>query len=161
MEIPLTLRRWFVVHFLVDLALALPLLIAPAAFLRALGWAAIDPVTARLVGAALLGIGVQSWLGRNEGPEAFRAMLNLKLVWSASAIVGLVISVGEGAPPFVWGVLSAFIAFFGVWFHYRVRMKQLAGARDEELPAEPARREGDEGEDLDSSAGETPGPART
>jgi hypothetical protein len=161
MEIPLTLRRWFVVHFLVDVALALPLLLAPTAFLRALGWTAIDPVTARLVGAALLAIGVQSWLGRNAGAEAFRAMLNLKLVWSASAIVGLVLSVGEGAPPFAWGLLSAFIAFFGVWFHYRVRMKQLAGARDEELPLEPERRDGDDGEELDEGESSAPGPVRT
>ena len=161
MEIPLTLRRWFVVHFLVDVALALPLLVAPAAFLRALGWTAIDPVTARLVGAALLAIGVQSWVGRNQGAEVFRVMLNLNLVWSASAIVGLVVSVGEGAPPFAWGLLSGFIAFLGVWFHYRVRMKQLAGARDEELPAEPEPREGDEGEELDAPGGETPGRARS
>src|SRR4051794_15589673 len=160
MEIPQTLRRWFAVHAFVDVVLALPLLFAPAAFLHALGWTAIDPVTARLVGAALLGIGVASWMGRNEGADAFRVMLNLKLVWSASAIVGLVISVGEGAPPFAWGVLSAFIAFFGVWFHYRVRMKQLARARDEELPIEPALREGDEGEELDPSTDEAPGTAR-
>jgi hypothetical protein len=125
MEIPVSLRRWFVAHGLVDLLFALPLLVAPESFLRALGWQPVDPVTARLVGAALLGIGAQSLLGRNEGPEVYRAMLNLKLIWSAAAIAGLVVSVGNGAPDLAWLFLSLFIAFFGVWFHYRVRLKQI------------------------------------
>jgi hypothetical protein len=154
MEIPLTLRRWFVAHFAIDLAFALPLLVAPAAFLRALGWTTIDPLAARLVGAALLAIGVQSFLGRNEGLPAYRAMLNLKLLWSGSAIVALVISVGEGAPPAAWAALSAFLAFFGVWFHYRVRMKQLAAARDEELPAQDT--EADDADDQDDGDPEPP-----
>ena len=52
--------------------------------------------------------------------------------------MGLLISVGEGAPPPVWAFLSLFIAFFGVWTHYRIRFKQLAaaGAMDETLPAD-------------------------
>jgi hypothetical protein len=86
------------------------------------------------VGAALLAIGTQSLLGRNEGPDVFRVMLNLKLIWSFAAIVGLIVSIGDGAPALAWAPLSAFIAFFGVWFHYRVRMKQLAQAEDADLP---------------------------
>jgi len=161
MEIPQTLRRWFVAHFVVDVVLAVPLLVAPTAFLRALGWTTIDPVTARLVGAALLAIGTQSLLGRNEGADTFRTMLNLKLIWSCAAIIGLVVSIGEGAPGLAWAPLSAFIAFFGVWFHYRVRMKQLAGARDEDLPAEPSDEgdEGDEGDDEISEDEDGPKPA--
>jgi hypothetical protein len=131
MDIPVSLRRWFVAHFVVDVAFAVPLLVAPGAFLRALGWTTVDPVSSRLVGAALLAIGVQSLLGRGAGLEAYRAMLNLKLIWSASAIAGLVVCIGEGAPPPTFAFLSAFLAFFGVWFHYRVRMKQMAAARDE------------------------------
>jgi hypothetical protein len=149
MEIPQTLRRWFAVHAAVDLALAIPLLVAPTTFLRALGWSPIDAVAARLVGAALLAIGAQSFLGRNDGAESFRVMLNLKLVWSASAIAGLLVSVGQGAPPAAWAALSAFIAFFGVWFHYRVRMKQLAAARDEDLPSDLG-----DGEDPPAGEGE-------
>jgi hypothetical protein len=134
MDIPASLRRWFVFHFVADILFAVPLIVAPEAFLSALGWSTVDPVSARLVGAALVGIGTQSLIGRNEGVDAFRAMLNLKLLWSSAAILGLLLSIGGGAPPFAWGILATFIAFFGVWFYYRVRIKQFAGARDDDLP---------------------------
>ncbi len=129
-DVPLTLRRWFVAHFVVDLAFAVPLLAAPEAFLTALGWTQVDPVAARLVGAALLGIGTQSFLGRNEGVAVYNAMLNLKILWSSSAIFGLMACIFQGAPAAAWAILSAFIAFSGVWMHYRIRLKQLAIASD-------------------------------
>jgi hypothetical protein len=142
MEIPVSLRRWFVAHFIVDVGFGLPLLVAPDSFLRALGWQPIDPVCARLVGAALLAIGTQSLLGRHEGPAVYRAMLNLKLLWSAAAITGLVVSVGNGAPDLAWAFLSMFIAFFGVWFHYRVRLKQIG---DYDVDADDGDGDGDQG----------------
>ena len=46
----------------------------------------------------------------------------------ACIFVGLVISIGQGAPQAVWAFLSLFIAFSGVWTHHRIRFKQLAGA---------------------------------
>jgi hypothetical protein len=138
MDVPITLRRWFVAHFVVDFFFGIPLLIAPGLVLRPLGWTAVDGTSSRLVGAALLGIGASSWFCRNAGLEVLKAMLDLKLVWSFSAIVGLVISVGQGAPAPVWAFLSLFIAFFGVWTHYRIRFKQLAAAAalDETHPDE-------------------------
>lgn len=131
MEVPRSLRLWFVVHFAVDLLLAVPLLVAPGWLLGVLGFAQADPASPRVVGAALFGIGVQSLIGRNDGPEVFRAMLNLKILWSAAAIVGLLAAVGQGAPPATWAFLATFTAFFGVWVHYRIRFKQLAAASDE------------------------------
>ena len=137
MEIPASLRRWFVAHAAVDLAVGLPLLVAPESFLRSLGWLTVDPPSARLVGAALLAIGGQSWFGRNDGVEAYRAMLNLKLLWSAAGIYGLVAGLGaEHTPGPIWAFLALFIAFFGVWFYYRVRIKQLSAMQD--LPDDPA-----------------------
>jgi hypothetical protein len=128
MEVPLTLRRWFVAHFVVDLLVGLPLLFAPALLLRPLGWTNIDGASTRLVGAALLAIGGQSFLGRNGDVAAYTAMLNLKVLWSFAAIAGLLMSIGEGAPPAVFAFLSAFLVFAGVWTHYRIRFKQLASA---------------------------------
>ncbi len=54
------LRTWFVIHFVADYLFALPLLIAPTWLLNLFGWQSIDPFTARLVGAALIGIFI--WL---------------------------------------------------------------------------------------------------
>jgi len=128
MEVPITLRRWFVAHFVVDFLFGLPLLLAPELLLRPLGWTTVDPASSRLVGAALLAIGSQSYFCRDAGLEVFTTMLNLKLVWSFAAILGLLISIGQGAPAAVWAFLSLFIAFSGVWTHYRIRFKQLAAA---------------------------------
>ncbi len=132
MDIPVALRRWFVAHFVIDTLFALPLVLAPGRLLGSLGWTCVDPVGSRLVGAALLGIGVQSFMGRNDGVDAYRAMLNLKIIWSFAAITGLVLAIGDGAPPAAVAFLATFIAFSGVWVHYRIRIKQFASARDED-----------------------------
>jgi len=102
--------------------------------LEPLGWSCVDPTSARLVGAALLAIGTQSFIGRNDTVDAYRALLNLKVLWSLAAIFGLVLSIGQGAPPAAWAFLSAFIAFSGVWIHYRIRFRQWAGVSHEASP---------------------------
>ena len=127
---PGSLRRWFVAHFVVDVVFGLPLLLAPAALLSPLGWTCLDPVAPRLVGAALIAIGTQSFLGRDEGADTYRAMLNLKLIWSSSAIVGLLAGIAGGAPPAAWAFLSMFVAFSGVWTYYRIRLLQMSRATD-------------------------------
>jgi hypothetical protein len=120
--IPLSLRRWFVVHFVADILFAVPLFVAPEATLRFLGWSMVDPVATRLVAAALFGIGIQSLIGRNEAPDAFRAMLNLKIIWSAAATVGLLWSQLEGGPPMAWPILVVFAGFHVVWVRYRLTL---------------------------------------
>lgn len=127
-EVPATLRLWFAVHAVVDVAFALPLLFATEELLPRLGWTAVDPVSPRLVAAALLGIGVQSWRTRNADVAVFREMLALKLVWSASAILGLALAITRGAPSAAFVFLSIFLVFCGVWSHHAIRFRQLARA---------------------------------
>lgn len=118
------LRTWFVIHFAADMAFGLPLLLAPARVMGLFGWQVVDPFTARLVGAALLGIGGVSLLVRDAGAETFRAMLDLKLIWSAAAVAGMVLTLWQGdAPPAGWLFVGIFALFFGVWAFYR---KQIA-----------------------------------
>jgi len=127
-EVPGALRVWFVIHFAVDLVFALPLMVAPELLLRGLGWQSIDPFTARLVAAALFGIGIESLLARNSRPEVFRGMLNLKIIWSLSAVVGIAISmVSAGAmrPPFSWLLLGIFVVFNFVWLYWRRRIGRI------------------------------------
>ena len=121
--VPNSLRLWFLIHCLIDILFAIPLLIAPVFALQLFGWETIDPATTRLVGAALMAIGVESWLVQSKGIEAFREMLNLKLIWSSCATVGIVLSIRDGAPPMAWLFLTIFAAFFVVWFSYRLRIK--------------------------------------
>jgi len=128
--VPRSLRWWFVVHFVADILFAVPLFLAPAATLTYFGWKAVDPATTRGVAAALFGIGIQSLIGRNESAETFRAMLNLKVIWSAAAAIGLLWTQLEGGPPLGWVAFGIFVAFNGVWVRYRLLLagRLLGGA---------------------------------
>jgi len=122
-EVPKSLRGWFVVHFAVDMIFAIPLLLVPELVLPLLGWPVVDPITSRLVGAALLAIGVASLIERNAGRDVFEAMLNLKILWASGAILGIGIGIAVGAPPLAWIFLLVFVAFLGLWVYYRVTLK--------------------------------------
>ena len=125
--IPNSLRTWFVIHFVADIIFAMPLLLAPAPFLTFFGWTTIDPLAARLVGAALMGIGIESFLGRNAGLEAYKGMLNLKIIWSASATFGLLLTMMTiGEPLMGWVLaLAIFGPFCALWIYYRIRIGSL------------------------------------
>ncbi|PYN79295.1 MAG: hypothetical protein DMD97_04785 [Candidatus Rokuibacteriota bacterium] len=121
-EAPSALRRWFVFYFAVDWAVGVPLLVAPEILLRFFGWHEIDPIATRLFAAALLAIGGQSLLGRNGSVNEFRAMLNLKLIWAAAAVIALGIGVLSGGPALTWLGLAVFVGFFRVWLYWRIRI---------------------------------------
>jgi hypothetical protein len=77
-----------VVHGVVDWIFAVPLFLIPDAFLRALGWTVVDPMAARGMAAALVGIGTQSLLARNSTGAVYRELLSLKIPWSFTATLG-------------------------------------------------------------------------
>ena len=154
MEIPASLRHWFIAHALIDVACGLPLLLCPELLLPRVGWTAVDPVMTRLVGAALLGIGAQAWRSRDAGVDVYRALLGLNVVWSAMVIIGMALAIGRGAPSAAFLVLSASLALCGVWSHHAIRFRQLsrlaaASDTDGEEPVEQS-------EDLDPASGEPP-----
>jgi hypothetical protein len=122
-QVPKILRIWFVIHFAADMLFAVPLLFFPEVVLPMFGWIVVDPITSRLVGAALLGIGVESLLGRNASRETFLAMLNLKIIWAFGAILGIGLGIGAGGPPAAWLFLVIFAIFLGVWVYYRYKLR--------------------------------------
>ena len=120
------LRNWFVIHFILDVLFGVPLILAPVKFLSFFGWSTIDPITARLVGAALMGIGIESFLGRNADTQAYQGMLNLKIIWSGAAIIGFVLSILTGYRPWgIWLLLVIFAAFYVIWIYYRLQLRKL------------------------------------
>jgi len=123
-EAPSALRTWFVAHFAVDWAVGIPLLVAPESLLRFFGWHEIDPIATRLFAAALLAIGGQSLLGRNGSVNEFRAVLNLKLIWAAAAVIALGIRALSGGPALTWLGLAVFVGFFCVWLYWRIRISR-------------------------------------
>lgn len=120
------LRVWFVIHFVADYLFGVPLLIAPNWLLGLFGWPSFDPFAARLVGAALIGIGGVSLLERNASADAFRAMLNMKLLWASTAIIGMVVTMLGGNYPLIgWGIVGIFVVFFFIWLYYRLQLREV------------------------------------
>jgi hypothetical protein len=55
----------------------------------------------------------------------FLAMLNLKIIWSLAAILGIAWSLAEGAqgrPLMAWLLLAVFVAFNIVWIYWRRKL---------------------------------------
>ena len=122
-EVPNNLRIWFVIHFYADMLFGIPLLLFPELVMPLLGWDAIDPISTRVVGAALMGIGIESYLGRNASLEVFKAMLNLKVIWSSSAILGIGLGIWQGGARAGWLFLAIFVIFWFVWAYYWRKLK--------------------------------------
>ncbi|MCP4540516.1 MAG: hypothetical protein GY832_25550 [Chloroflexi bacterium] len=122
--VPKSLRIWFVVHFIMDILFAVPLFVAPKFVLSLFGWTTIDPFATRLVAAALMGIGIESLLGRNADADTYRAMLNLKIIWAGAAILGMGITLVTGGPAMGWLALAIFGIFILVWIRYRLLLHQ-------------------------------------
>jgi len=121
--VPVGLKTWFVIHFVADVLFAIPLLFFPQGLLNLFGWTSYDPIMTRLVGAALMGIGVESLLGRNADSDTFRAMLNLKVIWASSALFAIGVGIAEGAAATAWLFLGVFAVFWAVWVYYRLILR--------------------------------------
>lgn len=120
------LKFWFIIHFILDVVAALPLFFFPVRLLQILGWQVVDPFATRLVAAALFGIGIESWLGRNGDLATFGHMLNLKIIWSATAVLGLGFSMLQAAKlPSAgqWAALAIFLIFHLIWVGFRLKVK--------------------------------------
>lgn len=130
--VPSSLRAWFILHFWVDLLFAIPLLVDPAWTLGLLGWdpSGVDPLNARISASALMGIGIESWLCRDQSAEVYRAMLNLKSIWSISAwvsVLGVMLATSSDQSPWGgWLIFITFLSFSLVWNYYRVKLAQTS-----------------------------------
>jgi len=126
-EIPGSLKRWFIVHFIADTLFAVPLFITPVFLLNLLNWQIVNPLMARMVAAALFGIGIESLLCIKLGKDAFIAMLNLKIIWSFAAITGFTIGLIQdlfGYPAVGVGLLLIFAAFNILWIYWRLKIRE-------------------------------------
>lgn len=121
-KVPKSLRIWFVIHFVIDLIFAIPLIIFPTKFLTFLGWTTIDNFSARLVGAALLGIGGISLLKNKAGLETYHALLTLKIIWSLTALLGILLTMLEKPTKIGWLIYGIFAIFSLVWINYKISL---------------------------------------
>lgn len=129
-EAPAALKRWFVVHFVADVVFAVPLLLFPHTFLSALGWSIVDPFAARLVAAALFGIGIESFLARHAPLSSYRSMITLKIIWSSAAILGMAVTVLQYPTfraPASYLLIAIFVGFNIVWLYWKRRLGPAGG----------------------------------
>ena len=92
-----------------------------------LGWKTIDPIMTRIVAAALFGIGIESYLGRNADSSGFIAMLNLKIIWSFFASLSLLLSIWQDLFENLtvgWGTFLIFGLFHLLWVYYRIKLQK-------------------------------------
>jgi len=120
--VPRSLHHWFVFHFFADMAFAIPLFIAPRAIMTHFGFVP-EPFTARLVAAALVGIGGTSLLMRNKNLDQYKAMLTVKALWAFTAIVGMILTLIQGGPKSLLLFIGIFIAFWCVWAYYLLKLR--------------------------------------
>lgn len=126
--VPPALRMSFLLHFAIDMAVAVPIFFAPREVLGYFGWVTVDPFVTRLTAAALFGIGLASLLDRNAGRETFKGMLQLKLIWSAFAAVGLAWSTLEGTLKYHWvgwALVGTFAAFHILWWYWLLWLRHI------------------------------------
>tara|TARA_Y100000310_G_C20154837_1_gene566414 strand:- start:197 stop:577 length:381 start_codon:yes stop_codon:yes gene_type:complete len=122
-KVPPSLQKWFIAHFIVDMIFGIPLLFFPFWTLNLFGITITTSVTARLVGAALIGIGGASFFAKEKSIESFDILLTLKILWSSAAIVGLLISIFIGEARILLTIVFVFALFWCVWIYYKRRLK--------------------------------------
>ena len=120
------LRRWFVVHFVVDVVVAIPLMLVPGKILSLLGIEG-GVSLARIVAAALLGIGIESWFGRRASKESLLGMLRLKIVWSGMAVLALGWGMVDRELDLLVGgsLVGVFIAFNLLWTYWFIKIRKI------------------------------------
>jgi hypothetical protein len=114
---PKSLRYNFGVHALVALLLGAPLLLAPGRFLGLFGWAPVDPLISRVLGAALIALAWTSYRGYRAGSRGAVALLiEAEAVFCVLASVGILRQIlGYNWPWYVWTMLVVFVAFAIAW----------------------------------------------
>ena len=120
-EIPLGLRITFLANSLVGGLVGLQHLLSPRLWTDLAGMDIAETVTWRLIGAALIGFAVASWLAyRAPVWQRVRIIVVMDMVWSAlGALVILWGILFEGLPPLEWLnviLLAAFAVAFTVFY---------------------------------------------
>lgn len=113
-------RKAFITHSIMDWFLGAVLLVVPSAALSIAGWPPIDPLAARLIGAALIGFGTATWIVRNGTLRDMRATAITALAWNMPAFVVLDIAAFHGLRAAILPALILAVFCF-LWIHVITR----------------------------------------
>jgi hypothetical protein len=121
-----SLRVIFLIHAIVSAVLGLLFLVIPGRFLGVFGWAPIDPIMSRLLGAALLALAWGSYRGSRAAERAQVAILvELEAVFCVLACAGLLRHLlVAGYPWYAWLLLAGFAAWAIVWVYELIAVRR-------------------------------------
>ena len=117
------LKITFLVHGIVSLILGALMLLIPGRFLTILGWAPIDPIISRLLGAALLALAWSSFRGwRATEWTQVAILVELEAAFCVLACVGLLRHlIIAYYPLIVWLDFAVFAVFAIAWIFFLIR----------------------------------------
>lgn len=113
------LKNLFLFHFIVAIVFGLTYLLIPETFASIVQWPLRETFPYRLLGAALMGFGVSSWLAfKNQLWESVKIVVVMEIVWCGlGTLVMLWGMFTQGLPAIGW-LNTALMAFFTVTFGY-------------------------------------------
>lgn len=114
------LKYTFLIHAVVAAVFGILLLTMPGRFLGVFGWAPIDPLISRLLGAALLALGWASFRGWQATERAQVAtLIEMEVVYTVLGCAGLLRHLLiANYPWYVW-LLFAILAVFAIaWLYF-------------------------------------------
>jgi len=114
---PKFLKPIFLIHAIVALIIGAPLLIIPGRFLGAVGWAPVEPVINRILGAALLALAWSSFRGWRATDKAqVTFLVEMETAFTVLGCVGVVRHLlFAHYPLIVWLVLATLALFAIAW----------------------------------------------
>lgn len=117
------LKLTFLIHALVALVIGLPLLIAPGRFVDLVGWMPVEPILARILGAALLALGWGSFrVWQSADKELAAVLIQVEAVFAVLAGVGVLRHLLiANYPVTVWVALLVFAAFAIAWIAFGLK----------------------------------------
>jgi hypothetical protein len=111
------LKFTFLIHAVVGVLFGTPLLIAPGRFLGWVGWAPVDPILSRVLGAALLALAWSSFRGWQATERAQVGILvEMEAVFTVLGCVGLLRHLlFAHYPAMPWVVFAILVIFAIAW----------------------------------------------
>jgi hypothetical protein len=127
------LRVLFLIHAIIAAVVGAGLLLAPGRLLGAIGWAPIDPILSRVLGAAMLALAWTSFRGwRATEWSQIAIVVEGEAVFAVLACAGLLrhLLVGHW-PLMVWGLFVLYLFFAVAWIAALVQHRRPDGSQSQ------------------------------